>query len=195
MNTYHELRTVSLGGSAEIARPEQPAEYTLDTPAVRMMSDFLKVQPIMVEMDVSLDEARRMMRKMHVRSVLVIDASERFRGLLTLADLESRRALSLVSTAGIDREDLSIRDVMTPRDRLRAVALADLERGRVGDLLQTLRNEGVPHMLVVDTASGQLRGVISASDIARRLKIAVDVTQRAASFREVVDVLFAHRET
>ena len=195
MTVYHELKTVSLSSSDQIARPEQLEEYSLDTPALRMMSDFLKVQPIMMEMDVSLDEARRMMRKAHVRSLLVIDANENFRGFLTIADLESRRVLSLVSTAGIDREDLSIGDVMTPRDKLRAVKLSEMESGRVGDLLQTLKNEGVPHILVVDTARHQLRGVISASDIARRLHISVDITHRAASFREVVDVLFAHRVT
>ncbi|MBY4677504.1 CBS domain-containing protein [Marinobacterium arenosum] len=195
MNTYQELKTVSLDEFSAIMRPQQLEEYTLDTPAMSVVTDFRKTQPLMMEQDVSLDEAIHMMRKVHVRSVLVIDAEEQFRGLLTVADLESRKALSVATSSGLNRSDLTIKDVMTPRERLRGVPLSDVEHGHIGDLLKTLQHEGSQHMLVVDADSRQLRGVISASDIARRLKISVDISQRATSFREVVDMLVSGRET
>ncbi|MEH6822468.1 MAG: CBS domain-containing protein [Motiliproteus sp.] len=195
MNHYHELKTVSLDASDQIARPEQLDEYSLDTPAMAVVTDFQKVQPLMMELDVTLDAARHMMRKVHVRSVLVIDAHENFRGLLTVADLDAQLALSITTTTGVQRNDITIKEMMTPRDALRAVPLAEIQRARIGDLVRTLEHEGTPHVLVVDTINHQLCGVISASDIARRLKVPVDILKRAASFREVVAALFAGRDT
>lgn len=195
MNDYNELKTILLNASDHIASPKELHEYTLDTPASEVVTDFEKVQPLMMEQDVSIDEARQMMRKVHVRSVLVIDKDENFRGLLTLADLESRSAMSIATSAGLKRHDISIKEVMTPRDRLHAIPLSEVNHASIGDLMRTLQHTGTPHMLVVDSSKHQIRGVISSSDIARRLKIPVEISKRAAHFREVVDVLFAGRDT
>lgn len=195
MNNYHELKTILLDESDHIARPEELFEYTLETPAIEVMTDFEKVQPLMMEQDVSIDEARQMMRKVHVRSVLVIDREENFRGLLTLADLESRSAMSIATSAGLKRDDISIKEVMTPRDRLHAMPLTEITHACIGDLMRTLQHTGTPHMLVVDTYNHEIRGVIASSDIARRLNIPVDISKKAVHFREVVNVMFAGQDT
>ncbi len=195
MNNYNELKTILLDASDHIARPEELHEYTLDTDAIEVMTDFEKVQPLMMEQDVSIDEARQMMRKVHVRSVLVIDKDENFRGLLTLADLESRSALSIATSAGLKRDDISIREVMTPRERLHAIPFSEINHASIGDLMRTLQHTGTPHMLVVDMVKHEIRGVIASSDIARRLKIPVDISKKAAHFREVVNVMFAGQDT
>ncbi|WP_170221828.1 CBS domain-containing protein [Neptunomonas concharum] len=195
MNNYRELKTILLDASDHIARPGTPSEYTLDTPAINIMTDFERVQPLLMEKNVSIDDARSMMKRMHVRSILVIDKDENFRGLLTLADLESRLAMSIATSAGLKREDISIKEVMTPREKLHAVPLHEISHAKIGDLLQTLQHVGTPHILVVDTLKHEIRGVIASSDIARRLKIPVDVSKRAASFSEVVGVLFTGKDT
>ncbi|WP_299197155.1 CBS domain-containing protein [uncultured Amphritea sp.] len=195
MNNYNELKTILLDANDDIARPYELHEYTLDTHAIEVMTDFEKVQPLMMEQDVSIDEARQMMRKVHVRSILVIDKDENFRGLLTIADLESRSAMSIATSAGLKRHDISIKEVMTPRERLHAMPLSEINHACIGDLLRTLQHTGTPHMLVVDTTKHEIRGVISSSDIARRLKVPVEISKRAAHFREVVNVLFAGRDT
>ncbi|KXJ53757.1 CBS domain-containing protein [Neptuniibacter pectenicola] len=194
MKNYNELNTVFLEESAQVIRPEQLTEYSLETPAINVLTDFLHVQPLLMELDVSVDDARHMMRKVHVRSVLVIDSDENFKGLLTLADLESRSALSVATTAGIKRQDISIRDVMTPRAQLKAIPLSELQSAKIGNLLQTLKHEGAPHILIVDTSNRSIRGVISSSDIARRLNISVDISKRANSFKEVVGILASGQE-
>ena len=195
MNNYNELKTILLDASDHIVRPEELLEYTLNTPAIEVMTDFEKVQPLMMEQDVSIDEARQMMRKVHVRSVLVIDKDENFRGRLTIADLESRAAMSSATSAGLKRHDISIKEVMTPRDKLHAIPLSEITHASIGDLLRTLQHAGTPHMLVVNPLNHEIRGVISSSDIARRLKVPVEISKRASSFREVVDVLFSGRDT
>ncbi|WP_067861946.1 CBS domain-containing protein [Neptuniibacter marinus] len=194
MKNYNELNTVFLEESDLVMRPEELTEYTLETPAINILTDFLHVQPLSMELDVSIDDARHMMRKVHVRSVLVIDSDETFKGFLTLADLESRSALSIATTAGIKRQDISIRDVMTPRAKLKAIPLSEIQSAKIGNLLQTLKHEGTPHILVVDTTKNSIRGVISSSDIARRLNISVDISKRANSFQEVVGILASGQE-
>jgi hypothetical protein len=48
-------------------------------------------------------------------------------------------------------------------------------------------------MLVVRPEDQQICGIISASDIARKLHIPVDITERATSFREIVEVIYGSR--
>jgi CBS domain-containing protein len=134
------------------------------------------------------------MRKVHVRSVIVTDSSGDFRGILTVMDLESRKVLSQATSLGLKRDDLSIKDVMVNRDKLRGVSLSALQQGTIGDLLKTLRNEGSMHMLVVDPASHEICGIISASEIARRLQVPVEINLQASSFRDLVDALFGRGE-
>jgi CBS domain-containing protein len=143
----------------------------------------------------SISDATQAMRKVHVRSVIVTDSSKAFRGILTVIDLESRKVLSQATSLGLKREDLSIKDVMVSRDKLRGVPLSALQQGTIGDLLKTLRHEGSMHMLVVDPESQEICGIISASEIARRLQVPVEINLQASSFRDLVDVLFGRGET
>lgn len=193
MNKYRELHTLLLDESDQIIYPDQAADFTLDTPAIELLTDFFRVQPFVMELNVPVNEARNMMKKVHVRSVLVIDSDKKFRGLLTIADLESRAAMSIATTSGVSLKDITIREVMTPRDRLKAIPHAQLETAKIGDVLQTLRHEGTPHILVVD-AHNSIRGVISSSDIARKLNISVDILKRASSFKEMVGILAAGQD-
>jgi len=194
MQKYHELKTVVLDDYTNISRTASPECPTLDSPAIAMMTDFRLTEPLTLHLDESIDDAVRAMRKMHVRSVIVTDADEIFRGIVTVADLESRKVLSQASSLGLKRGDLSIADVMITRNALRGITLEAMLQGSIGDLLSTLRNEGRQHMLVVDPDQGTICGIVSASEIARQLRIPVEINLRATSFRELVDVLFGRGE-
>ena len=193
MSQYRDLHTQLLKESDQIIQPDQTVNFSLDTPALALLTDFLHVQPFVMELNVPVNEARDMMKKVHVRSVLVVDSNNKFRGLLTIADLESRAAMSIATTSGVRLMDVTIREVMTPRDRLKAIPMTQLEAAKIGDVLQTLKNEGTPHILVVD-AHNSIRGVISSSDIARKLNISVDISKRASSFKEMVGILAAGQD-
>lgn len=189
MHKYSEMKTVGLSEYEKIVASEQCEVFTLDSPASHVMTDFRNHQPLTMDMDVSVDDAIMAMRRVHVRSIIVTDSSSRFRGIITVADLESRKVLSLAASSGQSRSDLTIGELMTPRSRLKGIPFSVLEKGSIGDLLQTLKYEGSPHMLVVEPGSNIIRGIISSSDIARRLKISVEINQRATSFRELVDII------
>ncbi len=189
MHRYNALKTVTLADYAQILVSERAEHVDLNSPARLVVTDFLDSEPLTMDLDVAVDEAIQAMRKAHVRSILVTDNQALFRGIITVADLESRKVLSLAASSGQSRSDLTIGDLMMPRDKLVGVPMEAIEQGTIGELLQTLKNEGRPHMLVVDPVHKSVRGIISASDIARRLRISVEINQRATSFKELVDII------
>lgn len=194
MQRYHELKTVSLEAYTRLAQGTGQDRPDLDSPAETVMTDFRRVQPLTMSMTESVSDATQAMRRVHVRSVIVTDSSGNFRGILTVRDLESRKVLSQATHLGIKREDLSIKEVMIGRDQLRGLPLSSLQQGTIGDLLKTLRHEGSQHMLVVDPQSEQICGIVSASEIARRLQVPVEINLQATSFRDLVEVLFGRGE-
>jgi predicted transcriptional regulator len=195
MKNYHELKTIGLEDYTRLAEGADHAITNLDSPAQLVMTDFRQTPPLTMNLTESISDATQAMRKVHVRSVIVTDSSKAFRGILTVIDLESRKVLSQATSLGLKREDLSIKDVMVSRDKLRGVPLSALQQGTIGDLLKTLRHEGSMHMLVVDPESQEICGIISASEIARRLQVPVEINLQASSFRDLVDVLFGRGES
>ncbi|HDY84001.1 MAG TPA: hypothetical protein ENH48_13730 [Halieaceae bacterium] len=73
---------------------------------------------------------------------------------------------------------------MRPRATLDALAYADLELATVGDIINSLQHYAHQHCLVVDKASHRLRGILSVSDIAKKLKIKIEL-QHTSSFAEL----------
>lgn len=193
MLDYQELETVSLNHYVAPADAEQEVKVSLDSPA-RMVVDVLTRPPLTLKPDLDIDAARSSMRQAQVRAGLVTGEADELLGIVTLADLESRKVLSLAVSSGQSRSDLTIGDLMTARDELKGVPVRAVETACVGELLQTLNNEGQAQMLVVEPESQRICGIVSASNIARRLQMPVSITQRATSFRALVDVISAGRD-
>ncbi len=192
MDRYSELKTVALTDYQSVVESEDVERFDLDSPARLVVTDFLYHKPLVLNPDVGVDEAIAAMRRSHVRSVLI--ANGEFRGIVTVADLESRKVLSLATSSGQSRSDLAISDLMIPKAKLKGVPIGVIETATIGSLLQTLKNEGQQHMLVVDPENQRIRGIISASDIARRLHVSVEINHRATSFRELVEVISSGRD-
>ena len=188
MTALRTLKTVSLRQAEHIVSNEDLGIYTLESPAETVITNFKKRTPSLLEQDLSLDEALRFMRKSHVRSAIVIDKGETFLGLLTLADLESRKVLSMADKMGLKRTDLCIADVMTPKAKLRGISIKEVMDARIGDMLQTLQDLGKPHVLLTDEG-GNIAGVVSASEVARKLRIDINISERVTSFAEIYSVV------
>jgi len=195
MKHYHEIKTTGLDDYTRLTDGSNRRVTDLDSPAEEVVTDFRRVSPLTMRLTESIADANQAMRKVHVRSVIVTDSNDDFRGILTVMDLESRKVLSLAASQGLKREDLTIKDVMVSRNKLRGIPLSALQHASIGDLLKTLRHEGSMHMLVVDPDVQQICGIISASEIARRLRVPVEINLQATSFRDLVDVLFGRGET
>jgi len=189
MQTYHELKPVTLGDYNHLFHLDTET-LNLDSPASTIVTRFDHTRPMALELDVGIDDALLMMKKAHVRSMIVMDGKEQFKGIISVSDLESRKVLTIAQQLGQRRDELTIADVMMPRNKLSGLSIRQIEHSRIGDVLKTLQDVGSQHMLVVNPERHEICGIISASDIARKLQIPVAITERATSFREVVDVMF-----
>lgn len=185
MNNYHKLTTAVLENIEQIDHPEQDHTMDLDSSALSVFTDFRKQAPLMLEQGTSIDEAIETMRRTHVKLKLVIDASESFRGVISMADLLSSRVTRASEETGLKRKDLTVAHVMTRKHQLHAVDLQTLKSARVGDVLATMESFGDQYVLVTDRNTGSLRGIVSATGIARGLHVPVSISARANSFAEI----------
>lgn len=172
----------------QLAWPESSTGLSLDSPALAVLTDFQYHQPRFVDGDDSASAVERAMVRAHVRLQLVVDDNQQFLGLVSLDDLNSQEILKRVAS-GYDREELAARDFMRPRGALRALDYQELRHASVRDLVETLKDNEHQHYLVVDRKNHRIRGVISASDLARKLRLDIRI-HRGSSFVAIYQALF-----
>jgi len=184
---YQALPLRELGGDAGFRRPTQPSSerVTLESPALQVMTDFTRVTPATIRPQAPLDGANQFMITRGVRLLLVVDERESVLGVLTANDLLGERPMLAATGRGRRRDELAVSDVMTPAERVEVIELAEVERARVGHVLETLRGAGRQHALVVD-AESMVRGIFSISQIARQLGVSVQAGGEVAlTFSEI----------
>ncbi|MEW5888549.1 MAG: CBS domain-containing protein [Pseudomonadota bacterium] len=172
--------------------PPEARAVTLDDPAVEVMTDFKRVRALTVPPSVTMDYAHQRMMSNRVRLLLVVDDRNMLLGLITTTDIEGDKPLRLVHQRGVRRGDLLVADVMTPREKLEAIPLEDVLRARVGDVVATLKAVGRQHAMVTDhdeQGRQTVRGLFSASQLARQLGTVIHTTEIAGNFAEVEEML------
>ncbi|MGF1526261.1 MAG: CBS domain-containing protein [Candidatus Competibacterales bacterium] len=159
-------------------RQTLPERVTLTAPALEVMTDFSLVTAHTTGLATPIDRARETMIARGVRLLLVCDDTGAVRGLITSRDIDGERPRRLLEKSHLTREELLVRDVMTLKGRLDVLAMEDVARARVGDIIATLRQVDRQHAMVVDrdptTGRQAVRGVFSVSQIARQLGLTVD---------------------
>lgn len=191
---HHELETISIDGFTLPDDKEQNRSLSLDAPAYSVVTLFNEKSPLCIEPNTDLDSAIAIMKKVHVRSALVSADDRNLLGIIDSRTLESRKVLTEAFEKGVSRQDLTVRDIMTPHSRLVALREADILKSTIGDVLSTLQHQGSQHILVVDTLSRHILGLISASNIAQVLHMPIDISYRASSFQEVFNSLYCHKD-
>jgi CBS domain-containing protein len=171
---YDPLPIRELDAGAGLRRPThaQADRVTPDSPALRVMTDLTRASPATIRPQAPLSGANQFMITRAVRLLLVVDEHDAILGVITATDLLGERPMQVATGRGLRRAELSVADVMTPAAQVEVLALADVERARVGHVLETLRRLGRQHALVVD-AENMVRGIFSISQIARQLGVAL----------------------
>ena len=124
-----------------------------------------------------------------VRLLLVTDDSRQVLGLITSNDILGEKPVQFALERGIKRQEIRVRDIMTPREQLEVLLHADLVQAEVGHVVATLKHTGRQHALVIDFGSDgksqTVRGIFSASQIARQLGVSIQTTEVAQTFAEI----------
>lgn len=159
-------------------KPSEPTTLSMSSAALEIFTDFAKHQPLVLEAGATALEATEQMKKTHVNMKLIVDPEDRLVGILTSDDLAQQRVMQQVATIGQPRTEITVETLMRPVSRLFALDYEQLCNATVEHVVEMLQHEGLPYCLVVEHGAHQIRGVISARDIARRLHISLPISER-----------------
>jgi CBS-domain-containing membrane protein len=175
------------------AQPTQtvPDKVKLDDAAASVMTDLTRVTAVIILPGDTVDEAHRRMIQRGVRLLLVVDQDRKVVGLITATDILGEKPV-LAASQGLRRQEVMVRDIMTPQERLEVLDMADVRAAKVAHIFATLRKAGRQHAMVVERdGHGQqtVRGLFSATQIARQLGVAIQTSEVARTFSEIEAML------
>lgn len=187
---YTELPSTHLQPETTYHRPPQilPDYVTTDSPAVDVMTDFTKVAAITMGPCASMEAANKRMIATGVRLLLVTDQYNSIIGIITTTDINGEKPMKYLQEVGGKREDIFLRDMMTPQEQLEVLHMVDVEKARVGDIVETMIKAGRQHALVVDYDENKqqiVRGLFSTKQISKQLGIHIETTEVARTFAEL----------
>lgn len=195
MDHYTALPTHPFSGSARLCEPDPTAlQYTMESPAIRVMTDLTQVAAAVTEPQASMEAAHAAMQQRGVRMLLALDGAGQLAGLITATDILGEKPMNVVRERRIRHSEIQVADVMTPVSRLDAFDWKAVQSARVGSVVARLQLARRQHALVTQTAgNGQVlvRGIFSLSQIARQLGIPLLLPEAASSFAEIEAALVA----
>lgn len=191
MAAFKPLAISTLAPHTGYSRPFFYAQnqVSASSSAMEVMTDLRFIPAGTIRADIDVDTATQKMIARGVRSLLVIDGNEDVIGIITSRDLIGERTAAVMHGRGISFSAVMVRDIMTPGDCVEVLQLQDVLHARVGDIVETLKHSGRQHALVVEQepSSGKntIRGIFSASQIARQLGVRAQVQEISETFAEI----------
>ena len=193
LQEFKNIRLLDATAVEYILSPEKSvAPASLHSPAIDVFTDFTQIKPVTVSESMPVTEALEYMKSQHVRLLFVLDNQDNFSGIITASDASGRKVMAFMQCNRVSRDQVQVRHVMLGKLSIHALTYVQLTEAKVGDIMLTLKDSGDQHVIVIDESSAgvmRVRGIISSSDISRRLKISFDVMYEAKSFAEIENVI------
>ncbi|MCX7171337.1 MAG: CBS domain-containing protein [Proteobacteria bacterium] len=158
-----------------------------DSPAIDVMTDLRRIAAITIGPSAFIEEASQTMIAHRVGALFVAEG-HRLLGIVTAADILGEKPVQLTQQRGIHHEEVLIRDIMTPAERLDVIDMTELLHAKVGDVVETLKRDGRQHALVVDETSAahqMVVGIFSLTQIARQMGITLIAPDIARTFADI----------
>lgn len=189
MRTYAPMAARSLARGATFQQPEAAGapRVSLEDPALAVMTDLRQVTAITIDPEASIENAMRVMVRRNVRLLFVVNVDNEIVGLITATDVLGEKPLQHLREHRGQRSDIQVRDIMTPHERLEAIALEEVRSAKVGHVLATLRESRRQHALVVERDAGhtRVRGIFSSSQLSRQLGESIQTGGVLHTFAEI----------
>lgn len=180
------LRIIKAGAGYHLPRSDYKS-VRADSPAIEVMTDLQKIAAATISIDATLSETTQKMIAHGVRMLLVTHFTGEILGIITARDTTGERPIMLLQQHGGKHEELTVRDCMTPADKIEVLPLDEVMRAKVGNIVATLKDSGRQHAIVIDTdANGEelIRGIFSITQIGRQLGMTLEVFDVAKTFAE-----------
>jgi len=175
---YRPLRQSKAGPGATYRLQNQIPELQVQatSPATDVMTDLSRVAAVTIAPGANIDEAQKTMIARGVRALFVVDQERAVEGIITSNDVLGEKPVKAAQDRSARHDEVLVREVMTPANRLEALELQDVLKARVGDVVETLKRSGRQHALVIESgptdsasATRTVRGLFSLTQIARQL--------------------------
>jgi signal-transduction protein with cAMP-binding, CBS, and nucleotidyltransferase domain len=181
---YSPLPLAPLASAARVAELPLP-HVTLDDAALEVMTDLKQVPAATTTPDEPIVEANRVMMRRGVRLLFVIDADGSVQGVITATDLLGEKPVRFMQERGIAHSEIRVSDIMTPASMLEAIDVQDIASMRVGHVVATMRAVRRQHLMVSEEGGRRIRGLFSATRIARQLGVELNTTEVARTFADI----------
>ncbi|PCJ45671.1 MAG: hypothetical protein COA74_15265 [Gammaproteobacteria bacterium] len=194
---YRKIAVKNLSEHCGLIHPKASVDkIDLNSNAMSLQVDFTKKPAITVNQSASVDDALNLMKLSGVRTLMIIDSKNDFVGVITAMDIMGRKSMAYANEAGIPRSDVLVKNIMLPKNKLKAVDKDESAHSTVGGIMHTLSALHEQHMLVV-TGEGldmEVCGLYSASDFIRELGITFDTSSISHTFSDLKRVIYEHKE-
>ena len=185
MRVYAPLTLSPLAPGARIAQPSMPGRVTLDDPAFAVMTDLREVSAATTRPEETIDTAHAIMIRRGVRLLFVLDDDNSVAGVITATDLLGEKPMRFAQARGVSHAEILVEDIMTPAPRLQALSLLDVAQMRVGHIVATLKAVNRRHLTVAEDGGNRIRGLFSASQVARQLGMELTTFEIAQTFADI----------
>ena len=194
VRNYAVLNSLLLQPDSGFCQPAQslPQRVGFDDAAESVMTDLKQVSGVIIRPGDGIDEANQRMIQRGVRLLLVVDENRKVVGIITAVDILGEKPLQVIAERGCRREEILVRDIMTPQHRLEVLNMGDVHSAKVGHIVTTLKKSGRQHAVVVEVdrnGNQMVRGLFSATQIARQLGVAIQTSEVARTFSEIEAML------
>jgi|SRR5688572_5828903 len=186
---YSPLTLAPLAPGSRIADATPPRRVTLDDPALSVLTDLQHVSVATTTPEEPIEEAHAMMIRRGVRLLFVVDAGGAVQGVITATDLLGEKPMRFMQERGLPHSEIRVADIMTPAAHLEAIAYQDLASMRVGHVVATMHTVRRQHLMVSEGEGRRIRGLFSATQIARQLGVELQTTEVARTFADIEAVL------
>lgn len=194
MNEYKALAVQYLVGTVRISKPAAPNPVRFDSPAFEVMTDLRKIHAAVITPNTTMEIANTYMMQRGVRTLLVMNDDNSLAGIITATDILGEKPMRFIQERGVKHNEILVLDIMTPLEKLEAIALEDVAHARVGNIVASLRESGRLHELVIDyDANGlpKICGIFSWTQIEKQLGTVIPPNNVAKSFAEIESTLIA----
>lgn len=185
MRVYSPLILTPLEPGARVAEPMTPGRVTLDDPAFSVMTDLREVSAATTRPEERIGEAHAQMIRRGVRLLFVLESGGAVAGVLTATDLLGEKPVRFMQARGVSHAEILVEDIMTPAALLEALSLIEVAQMRVGHIVATLKAVGRKHLMVAEDGGRRIRGLFSASQVARQLGMELQTFEVAQTFAEI----------
>ena len=189
MREYSPLTLTRLETGARVAGPMPPGRVTLDDPAFSVMTDLREVSAATTGPEETVGTAHAIMIRRGVRLLFVLGDAGSVVGVITATDILGEKPVRFMQQRGVSHSEILVEDIMTPAHMLEALSVQDAAQMLVGHIVATLKAVGRKHLMVSEDNGRRIRGLFSASQIARQLGIELQTFEVAKTFADVEAVL------